>query len=172
MQCEKKALKYEAIMGDASQDFFFFYFDSSTGSEGINMQQFICNETYVNIISLLAKLKFRLITLLANTIKDLRRPAAFCRNSAGVFFSAGEHIPETASAYVIDKDGKLIVFHSYIELKTAKVGVTATSSGQPWLYTSRTGERGQTWGPPIRKSTFTGNKDLQMSFINSKHCKY
>lgn len=88
MQYEKKALKYEAIMEGGFSGFFFLNFDSSTGSEGKNMQQFICNETYVNIISLLAKLKFRLITLLANTIKDLRSPAAFYTNSACAFFSA------------------------------------------------------------------------------------
>lgn len=41
-----------------------FNFDSSAAGEDINMQQFICNETYVNIISLLATLKFRLKCLL------------------------------------------------------------------------------------------------------------
>lgn len=45
-----------------------FNFDSSTVSELVNMQQYICNKTDVNIISWLAALKFSQITPLADQI--------------------------------------------------------------------------------------------------------
>lgn len=48
-----------------------------------------------------------------------------------------ENTPETLFDYVIDKDGKLIVFHFSFEVKAAEISITAASSGQPWCYTSQ-----------------------------------
>lgn len=69
-------------------------------------------------------------------IKDQRRPAVFCRNSACVcLFFWRTHLK--LFDYVIDADGKLIVFHFSFEVNAAEIGITAASSGQPWCYTSQ-----------------------------------
>lgn len=87
-----------------------FNFDLSTASERINMQQFICNETYVNIISWLAILKFSLITLLANMIKYQRCPAVLCNNLCLRVFLLLDNTPETVFDYVMIKIENGLVF--------------------------------------------------------------
>lgn len=103
MQNEIKALTYEAIMQGCFSGF--SNFDSSTVSERINTQQFICNETCVNIISQLATLKFRLITLLANMMKYQikRRPCCVLQQLRLREFLLIGNIPEIIFDYVIIK---------------------------------------------------------------------
>lgn len=88
-----------------------FNFDLSAASERINMQQFICNETCVNIISRLAPLKFSLITLLANMVKYQRRPAVLCNNLCLRVFLLLDNTPETVFDYVMIKIGKGLFFY-------------------------------------------------------------
>lgn len=77
-----------------------------------------------------------------------------------------KNTPETLFDYVIDKDGKLIVFHFSFEVNAAEISITAASSGQPWCYTSQ-GQEILKHG--TQQEMNLHKKYLKISFIYSNH---